>query len=83
MPMAPTIASLAADLAAGRTTSVALTEAALNRIADPSGEGARTFTHVDRDAALAQAEASDRLRAHGIVPSPLAALPWLAKWGEF
>ncbi|HYI72529.1 MAG TPA: amidase, partial [Skermanella sp.] len=75
MSKAPTIASLAADLAEGRTTSAALTEAALDRIADPAGEGARTFTSVDRGAALAQAEASDRLRAHGIVPSPLAGLP--------
>jgi aspartyl-tRNA(Asn)/glutamyl-tRNA(Gln) amidotransferase subunit A len=75
MSKAPTIAALAADLAEGRTTSVALTEAALDRIADPAGEGARTFTHLDRAAALAQAEASDRLRAHGIVPSPLAGLP--------
>jgi aspartyl-tRNA(Asn)/glutamyl-tRNA(Gln) amidotransferase subunit A len=75
MSKAPTIASLAADLAAGRTTSAALTEAALDRIADPAGEGSRVFTHVDRGAALAQAEASDRLRAHGIVPSPLAGLP--------
>jgi aspartyl-tRNA(Asn)/glutamyl-tRNA(Gln) amidotransferase subunit A len=75
MSKAPTVASLAADLAEGRTTSAALTEAALDRIADPVGEGARTFTSVDRSAALAQAEASDRLRAHGIVPSPLAGLP--------
>ncbi|GEO40292.1 amidase [Skermanella aerolata] len=75
MSKAPTIAALAADLAGGRTTSVALTEAALDRIADPAGEGVRTFTHVDRATSLAQAEASDRLRAHGIVPSPLAGLP--------
>lgn len=33
------IAELAADLAAGRTTSRELTEAALARIADPAGEG--------------------------------------------
>jgi aspartyl-tRNA(Asn)/glutamyl-tRNA(Gln) amidotransferase subunit A len=75
MPKAPTIASLAASLAAGHTTSLALTEAALVRITDPAGEGARAFIRTDRDAALAQAEASDRLRAHGIVPSPLAGLP--------
>ncbi|WP_448189744.1 amidase [Azospirillum sp. sgz301742] len=70
-----TILSLAADLAAGRTTSVALTEQALARIADPAGEGARTFLHVDRDAALKAAQASDLLRAAGVVPSPLAGLP--------
>ena len=42
----PTVLCLAADLAAGRTTSRALIEAALARIADPAGEGARTFTKV-------------------------------------
>ena len=36
MSKAPTVASLAADLAQGRTTSAALTEAALDRIADPA-----------------------------------------------
>ncbi len=71
----PTIQSLASDLAAGRTTSVALTEQALARIADPAGEGERTFTHVDREAALKAAQASDLLRAAGVVPSPLAGLP--------
>lgn len=70
-----TVPSLAADLAAGRTTSVALTEQALARIADPAGEGARTFLHVDRAAALKAAQASDLLRAAGVVPSPLAGLP--------
>ncbi|WP_281352687.1 amidase [Skermanella pratensis] len=79
MPTVQTIASLAADLAAGRTTSLKLTEAAFDRIADPAGEGARVFILADiavnRAAALAQAEASDRLRKAGIVPSPLAGLP--------
>ena len=70
-----TILSLAADLAAGRTTSVDITERALARIADPAGEGARTFLHVDRAAALKAAQASDLLRAAGVVPSPLAGLP--------
>ena len=45
----PTVLGLAADLAAGRTTSRALVEAALARIADPAGEGARTFTKVYAD----------------------------------
>ncbi|BBK32464.1 aspartyl-tRNA(Asn)/glutamyl-tRNA(Gln) amidotransferase subunit A [Stella humosa] len=69
------IADLAADLAAGRTTSAELTEAALARIADPAGEGAATFMVVHADAARAAAEASDRLRAAGVVPSPLAGIP--------
>lgn len=52
-----------------------MTEAALARIADPDGEGSRTFTLVLAEAALAAARASDQLRAHGIVPSPLAGVP--------
>jgi aspartyl-tRNA(Asn)/glutamyl-tRNA(Gln) amidotransferase subunit A len=76
MPSAmPTLASLAADLADGRTTSRALTEACLDRIDDRSGEGARTFIRLHRSQALAAAEASDRLRAQNIVPSPLAGIP--------
>lgn len=73
--MTDTIASLAVDLAAGRTTSRALVERALARIADPAGEGPRAFIRVWRDQALAAADASDRLRRAGIVPSPLAGLP--------
>ncbi|MBR0671341.1 amidase, partial [Roseomonas soli] len=46
-----TIADAAAALAAGRTTAAALTEAALARIADPSGEGARAFTAVHAQSA--------------------------------
>ncbi|MBM3485438.1 MAG: amidase [Alphaproteobacteria bacterium] len=69
------LATLAADLAAGRTTSLALTEAALARIADPAGEGKRTMIRVHAEAARAAAKASDALRAHGIVPSPLAGIP--------
>ena len=68
----PTIPSLAEDLAAGRTTSRELIETALARIADPAGEGARTFTKVYTDAARAAADAQDRLRAAGYVASPLA-----------
>jgi aspartyl-tRNA(Asn)/glutamyl-tRNA(Gln) amidotransferase subunit A len=71
----PTVLELAADLAAGRTTSKRLTAEALERIDDPRGEGARAFLRVDRDAALAAAEASDRMREYGVVPSPLAGLP--------
>ncbi len=71
----PTIQNLAADLAAGRTTSRQLTEAALARIADPEGEGKRAFIKVYKTQALAAADASDALRKAGIVPSPLAGLP--------
>ena len=42
----PTGLSLAADLAAGHATSRNLVEKALARIADPAGEGARTFIKI-------------------------------------
>ena len=71
----PTIQQLAADLAAGRTTAVALAEQALARIDDPKGEGKRTFVKVYKAQALAAAEASDLQRKAGLVPSPLAGLP--------
>jgi len=75
MTARPTVAGLAADLAAGRTTSRALVEEALVRIADPSGEGKRVFVKVYADTARAAAGAQDRLRAAGYVASPLAGLP--------
>lgn len=71
----PPLAQLAADLAAGRTTSRALVDTALDRIADPSGQGAVVFTEVDADNARAAADAHDRLRAAGTVLSPLAGIP--------
>jgi aspartyl-tRNA(Asn)/glutamyl-tRNA(Gln) amidotransferase subunit A len=71
----PTVLGLAPELAAGRTTSRALVEAALARIVDPAGEGARTFTKVYADHARAAADAQDQLRSAGYVASPLAGLP--------
>ncbi|HVM81741.1 MAG TPA: amidase [Stellaceae bacterium] len=70
-----TLQRLAADLAAGRTTSRALVEAALERIADPAGEGKRAFVKVYAESARAAAEAQDKLRAAGYVASPLAGIP--------
>jgi len=75
MTARPTLVRLAADLAAGRTTSLALVEEALERINDPAGEGKRVFVKVYAEAAHAAAEAQDRLRAAGYVASPLAGLP--------
>ena len=75
MKALPTVTALAADLAAGRTTSLQLTEAALARAQDPAGEGARVFTRLDADRARAVAQASDTLRAAGIVRSPLDGVP--------
>lgn len=73
--MLKTILELAADLAQGRTTSRALTEAMLARIDDPAGEGSRVFIKVDRDGALAAADHWDRARKLGLAPSPIAGLP--------
>lgn len=71
----PTLATLAADLAAGRTTARKLVEECLARIADPDGEGQRTFIHVDKDAALSAADAMDHLRKANAAPSPYAGIP--------
>jgi aspartyl-tRNA(Asn)/glutamyl-tRNA(Gln) amidotransferase subunit A len=71
----PTIRQLAADLAKGRTTSRKLTEEALARIEDDTGEGKRAFIKVYRTQALAASDASDALRRAGIVASALAGLP--------
>ncbi|HEY8252152.1 MAG TPA: amidase [Burkholderiales bacterium] len=70
-----TVAQLAADLAAGRTTSRRLTEQALARIADPAGEGGRAFLKVYADSALADADTADRLRKSGVRRSPVDGLP--------
>lgn len=75
MPIRPTVLQLAADLAAGRTTSRRLIEESLARIADPAGEGKRSFLRVYTQAARAAADAEDRRRKSGIVLSPLAGLP--------
>jgi aspartyl-tRNA(Asn)/glutamyl-tRNA(Gln) amidotransferase subunit A len=70
-----TLAALANDLASGRTTARKLVEECLVRIADPGGEGQRTFIHVDRDAALAAADAMDILRKANAAPSRFAGIP--------
>ncbi|MGX9966927.1 amidase [Roseomonas sp. F4] len=70
-----TLAEAAAALAAGTTTARALTEAALARIAQPGGEGARAFLTVHADSARAAASAMDALRAAGRAPSPWAGIP--------
>src|SRR6185437_12248786 len=75
MTNAPTIASLADDLETGRTTARKLVEDCLEKIADPAGEGQRTFIHVDKQAALDAAEAMDRLRKAQAAPSRFAGIP--------
>jgi aspartyl-tRNA(Asn)/glutamyl-tRNA(Gln) amidotransferase subunit A len=72
---APTLAALADALAAGRVSSRSLVEACLARIDEPSGEGARSFMLVDREAALAAADAVDRQRRRGAAVPAHAGIP--------
>ena len=67
--MVSTLNELSLALSEGRSTAVQLTEAALARAQDEAGEGARVFTKLYAESALAQARASDTLRAAGIVRS--------------
>ncbi|MGE0222693.1 MAG: amidase [Acetobacteraceae bacterium] len=69
------IDELAQALATGQTTGRALVEQALERIADPAGEGARTFIKVHADQARAAADAMDTLRRAGRAPGPYAGIP--------
>ncbi|MCD9198717.1 amidase [Aeromicrobium wangtongii] len=69
-----TITSALADLEAGRTTSVSLVQACLDR-ADALDDRLGVFLHRDRDQALAAARASDALRAAGHMPRPLEGIP--------
>ena len=71
----PTLAVLADDLEAGRISARQLVEDCLARIADPAGEGQRTFIRVDREAALEAADAMDRLRKAKAAPSRFAGIP--------
>jgi aspartyl-tRNA(Asn)/glutamyl-tRNA(Gln) amidotransferase subunit A len=71
----PTLAALAADLDTGRTSARQLVEECLARIADPAGEGQRTFIHVDRHSALEAADAMDRLRKANAAPTQFAGIP--------
>jgi aspartyl-tRNA(Asn)/glutamyl-tRNA(Gln) amidotransferase subunit A len=75
MSNTPTLASLADDLENGRTSARKLVDECLARIADGSGEGARTFLHVDAEAAIEAAEAMDRLREVKAAPSLFAGIP--------
>jgi len=74
-----TLKTLAGQLAAGDTTSRALVEACLVRIADENGEGRRAFIAAHEEAARAEADEIDRLRALGVAPSPFAGVPLAIK----
>ncbi|WP_134765401.1 Asp-tRNA(Asn)/Glu-tRNA(Gln) amidotransferase subunit GatA [Nocardioides sp. 1609] len=69
---------MAAALADGTTTSVALTQAHLDRIAAVDG-AVHAFLHVDAEGALAAAARSDERRAEGAVASPLDGVPIAVK----
>ena len=70
-----TLAELARDLGAGATTSRRLVEECLARIADPKGEGPRTFLKVHAETARAAADYYDQLRKQGVTLSPWAGIP--------
>src|SRR6202166_3492048 len=75
MPNTPTLATLADDLEGCRTSARKLVDECLAEIADTSGEGMRTFIHVDAEAAIEAAEAMDRLREVNAAPSRYAGIP--------
>jgi aspartyl-tRNA(Asn)/glutamyl-tRNA(Gln) amidotransferase subunit A len=74
-----TLARLSQQLRDGQTTSRALVEQSLAKIADPAGEGARAFIKVDAEAARAGADASDALRKQGRALPPYAGIPFAVK----
>src|SRR6476661_1659458 len=73
-----TAAELADALAAGETTSVEVTQASLDRIADVDS-AVHAFLHVDAAGALAAARAADERRASGAAASPLDGVPIAVK----
>jgi len=73
-----TAAELADALAAGETTSVELTQASLDRIAEVDS-AVHAFLHVDAEGALAAARAADARRASGAAASALDGVPIAVK----
>ncbi len=69
---------LAELLAAHEITSVEITQACLDRIAEVDG-AVHAFLHVDAQGALADARASDERRAAGSLLSPLDGVPIAVK----
>ena len=78
-----TAAEIADALAAGETTSVEVTQAHLDRIAEvdapPGRRGVHAFLHVDAEGALEQARAADARRAAGAPASALDGVPIAVK----
>ncbi|AKZ64223.1 amidase [Herbaspirillum hiltneri N3] len=73
--MIPSLHQHSEDLRTGRSSSLELTERALDLAAAADGEGARVFTRLYADSARAAASASDTLRAAGLTRSPVDGLP--------
>ncbi len=73
--MAVPLAALARELRSARLTSAELTRAMRARAEAQAGEGARVFTRLYGDEAIAQAVRLDALRAGGLELSPLMGLP--------
>jgi aspartyl-tRNA(Asn)/glutamyl-tRNA(Gln) amidotransferase subunit A len=73
-----TAAELADALASGATTSVEITQAHLDRIAQVDGD-VHAFLHVDAEGALRSAAESDGRRAAGEPWSPLDGIPIAVK----
>ncbi len=73
-----TAAWLVEELAAGRATSVDVTQRHLDRIAEVDGQ-VHAFLHVDAEGALEQAAASDARRAAGEPRSALDGVPIAVK----
>ena len=75
----PTLDALAKQLADGTESSRELVEQSLARIADPKGEGSRSFISVDAEGARREADHQDRLRDRGRAASPYAGIPFSVK----
>ncbi len=73
-----TAAQMADALAKGETTSVELTQAHLDRIAEVDSQ-VKAFLHVDTEGALAQAKDVDARRASGEKLSAIAGVPLALK----
>ncbi|MFL9880458.1 amidase [Herbaspirillum rhizosphaerae] len=73
--MIPSLHQQSEELRNNNSSSLELTELALQRAAAADGEGARVFTRLYADSARAAATASDTLRNAGIVRSPIEGLP--------
>ena len=71
----PTLIELSRRLARGETTSRALIEESLARIADPEGEGGRAFLTVYAERARAEADAIDAARSKGAALPRFAGVP--------